>query len=242
MANNLLRQYRRALKAYEKKISEFVSYEGRTYSSEYYEFQGRISRMEIQIKNRTYTNKQLQYMINKMGQRSISVEHTRQYDVEKGKFVRTSETKTYEKRKGGGVATPSQARAEVEKREAIRKPPADTGDTGSTTDYYGAFYVELYLWCMRNPRGEVNSLIGALRSLARDDRLINAFEKAAARVGLNHIPYGYDDIKQLTSIAELAYAIYELPEDSEARKKLEELVSTSGSNYQYDNEEFGERK
>lgn len=243
MANNVLRQYRTALKSFNKRVNEFASYEGRTYSTKYYELQNRIERMENAIKNRNYTNAELKRMIKTLRPRSVW-EYVVEYSVSKDKFVQVGLTGDYtntEKRKINEVPSISQVKQEAI-RNVKKEERQETG--GQATDYNGALFTEIYNWCkIQAPKGIVKELLELLDKLAyTSNETITAFERAANKVGIDHIPYGYDDIDKLCTTAHLALALYELPEDSPMWNKLKEWQAQRGSNSEYDTTEFGERK
>lgn len=203
-----LRQYRTALKAYQKKISEYVGYEGRTYSSKYYEKQHEIELFENMIKNRTYTNQDIAKMMRivKPKDKTWVTDYVVQYSAEKDKFVSPITQPVYKKREGE-VPSVGEAIHEVRKHTAPKKKNKPitydedyAGFENGTFDYYTAFFDNLYYYVsQRLPWSYAQDVINRLDEIdnAHMPHLYEKIEGFAKTQGLNIANL---DSKQMTTL------------------------------------------
>lgn len=209
MAKYTIRQYRQKLKTFEKRLNEYVSYKGRIYNQKYNEFQERIERMERMIKNRTYTQLELNNMMRSLEHARVT-DYVVQYDPVKDKFVNVASYSSsllpvYEKREG---KVPS---IHEVKREAIEEynkwlpdepedtpmppsppePPDDGGDEGEGggVDWYGQLYREILAYLTKNtPRGLAQELAEKMLLIYNDIDKIAQFESLCYEHGLDVLP------------------------------------------------------
>lgn len=216
MAKYTIRQYRQKLKTFEKRLSEYVSYEGRIYNQKYNEFQERIERMERMIKNRTYTQLELNNMMRSLDRARVT-DYVVQYDPTKDKFVSPVYTPVFNKRKDKTV--PSIHEAKREATEAFNKwLPEEQEDVSRKRksqqtkeeqrepqpepplDYDGALFIEILLYLEKKmPTGIFKELHDAMLKIANYPDKIRQFEALCSRRGVDVVPVNYDlAIEQLS--------------------------------------------
>lgn len=218
MAKYTIKQYRQRLKTFEKRLNEFVSYKGRIYNQKYNEFQERIERMERMIKNRTYTQLDLNNMMRSL-ERGRVTDYVVQYDPTKDKFVSPIYTPVFNKRKDNTV--PSVHEAKREATEAFNKwlpddiedvprppkppkppkePPEEPEEPEEPIDYDGALFIEILLYLEKKmPTGIFKELHDAMLKIANYPDKIRQFEALCSRRGVDVVPINYDlAIEQLS--------------------------------------------
>lgn len=222
MAKYTIKQYRQKLKTFEKRLSEYVSYKGRIYNKKYNEFQERIERMERMIKNRTYTQLDLNNMMRSLEHARVT-DYVVQYDPVKDRFVNvasysSSVLPVYEKREG---KVPS---IHEVKREAIEEynkwlPPDDEPEPPRPPrppqppeepprppeppidpPFDGVLFIEILLYLEKKmPTGIFKELHDAMLKIANYPDKIRQFEALCNRRGVDVVPINYDlAIEQLS--------------------------------------------
>lgn len=214
MAKYTIRQYRQKLKTFEKRLSEYVSYEGRVYNQKYNEFQERIERMERMIKNRTYTQLDLNNMMRSL-ERGRVTDYVVQYDPTKDKFVSPIYTPVFNKRKDNIVPSIHEAKREATEafnkwlpdepeppRPPIPPQPPEEPPTEPPTEpsYDGTLFIEILLYLEKKmPSGIFKELHDAMLKIANYPDKIRQFEALCNRRGVDVVPVNYDlAIEQLS--------------------------------------------
>lgn len=201
MAKYTIKQYRQKLKTFEKRLSEYVSYEGRVYNQKYNEFQERIERMERMIKNRTYTQLELNNMMRSLDKARVT-DYVVQYDPTKDKFVSPVYTPVFNKRKDKNVPSIHEAKREAteafnkwlpEEPEDTPKPPPeepeDEGEGGGGGDWWGQLYREILAYLTKNvPHGLAKELFDKMLLIYDDREKIQRFEDICYEHGLDILP------------------------------------------------------
>ena len=205
MAKYTIKQYRQKLKTFEKRLSEYVSYEGRIYNQKYNEFQERIERMERMIKNRTYTQLELNNMMRSLDRARVT-DYVVQYDPTKDKFVSPVYTPVFNKRKDNNIPSIHEAKREAteafnkwlpdepeEPRPRPPKPPEPPEEPPIDIPFDGALFIEILLYLeKRVPSGIFKELHDAMLKIANEPDKIREFERLASERGVDVVPENYD--------------------------------------------------
>lgn len=222
MAKYTIRQYRQKLKTFEKRLSEYVSYEGRVYNQKYNEFQERVERMERMIKNRTYTQLDLNNMMRSL-ERGRVTDYVVQYDQTKDKFVSPIYTPVFNKRKDKNVPSIHEAKREAteafnkwlpEEPEPPRPPrppqPPEEPPKEPPTDppYDGTLFIEILLYLEKKmPTGIFKELHDAMLKIANYPDKIRQFEALCNRRGVDVVPINYDLATEQLSIMDIILGV-----------------------------------
>lgn len=221
MAKYTIRQYRQKLKTFEKRLSEYVSYEGRVYNQKYNEFQERVERMERMIKNRTYTQLDLNNMMRSL-ERGRVTDYVVQYDPTKDKFVSPIYTPVFNKRKDKNVPSIHEAKREAteafnkwlpeeseEPKETRQRKPQQKEEQPEPQpepplDYDGALFIEILLYLEKKmPTGIFKELHDAMLKIANYPDKIRQFEALCNRRGVDVVPINYDLAVEQLSIMDI---------------------------------------
>ena len=245
MAKYTIRQYRQKLKTFEKRLNEYVSYKGRIYNQKYNEFQERIERMERMIKNRTYTQLDLNNMMRSLEHARVT-DYVVQYDPVKDKFVNVASYSSsllpvYEKREGKVPSIHEVKREAIEEYnkwlpeepEPPRPPrppePPEEPPKEPPTDppYDGTLFIEILLYLEKQfPKGLYKELHDAMLSIADDIEKIREFEAICNERGVDTTPTKYDLASQQMDIMGIVLGKKASGKDRDV------------SNVVYDNQEF----